>query len=81
MVNPADHGPRNVYIWLVERSNNKESCYRQPPVIHAASLPTPVIGCAAVMWDAAAICKKIGDLKQQACLISRVSPSPAPTVA
>jgi hypothetical protein len=30
---------------------------------------------------AAAICKKIGALKQQACLISRVSPSLAPTVA
>jgi hypothetical protein len=40
---------------------------------------------AAVMWDAAAICKKIGALKQQAFLISRVcvceSPSLAPTVA
>jgi hypothetical protein len=36
---------------------------------------------AAVMWDATAICKKIGALKQHACLISHVSPSIAPTVA
>jgi hypothetical protein len=36
---------------------------------------------AAVMWDAAAICKKIKALKQQACLLPSVSPSLVPTVA
>jgi hypothetical protein len=47
------------------------SCHRQPPVVHAlctanANAPTPVVavvGCGhAVIWDAAAICKKIGAL-------------------